>query len=118
MAGGRTRNTRSISSSSSSTPTLLATLWRTFSTSPSSSRTAKPRSVVSQENCQPSDLRRKKVKEGTQGKEEEKKQVILNISMRDWSLFVKNLNVTKAAIPHLKSGKDSSSTFKKPRTHS
>merc|ERR1711874_633690 len=74
-------------------------------------------------SCKPGELptirpKKKKVKEGTQGKEEEKKQVILNISMRDWSLFVKNLNVTKAAIPHLKSGKDSSSTFKKPRTHS
>jgi len=62
----------------------------------------------------------KKVKEGTQGKEEEKKQVVMNISMRDWSLFVKNLNITKAMIPQLKGKEsvDSGSTFKKPRTHS
>jgi len=52
-----------------------------------------------------------------QPKEEVKNQVVMNISMRDWQMMKTNLNITKAAIPHIDPKQESNGEqFKKPRS--
>lgn len=52
-----------------------------------------------------------------QPQEEAKNQVVINISMRDWQLMVKNLNITEATIPHIQAKQETNGEqFKKPKT--
>jgi len=49
--------------------------------------------------------------------EEAKNQVVMNISMKDWELMVKNLNITDAMIPHIQAKQETNGEqFKKPKT--
>jgi len=79
------------------------------------------RAEVTREEGKMPVIRPKKKKEGTPGGEEEKKQVVINISMRDWSNLSKSLNITEPAIAQISHSQESKhvtngGSFKKPRT--